>query len=142
MLKVYNIANNHHTHRTKENLKMATNRKEIKKYLLSIIDFEGYDLDPQPQSDNERVLAAYKIACQEVGYIQEREGKQAMIEYWFSGLCAIVPLPYLYCDIIPLAKKWGSLPENPTEKQESKICENWFKYLACQFCQMIDKASR
>jgi hypothetical protein len=72
----------------------------------------------------------------------QREGRQAMIEYWFSGLCSVVSLPYLYGDIIPLAVSWGSLPVEHTDKQADKICQNWFKYMACQFLQMFDKATK
>jgi hypothetical protein len=118
---------------------MSTNRKEIKEYLLSIIDFDGYELEKQPATDNEKVLAAFQIAKAEVGHIRNR---QEMIEYWFSGLCSVVSLPYLCADIIPLAVKWGSLPADYTDKQADKICQNWFHYLAAQFCQMVNKASR
>ena len=122
---------------------MATNRKQVNQFILDSISFDGYD-KPKPKTDADRILWAYQIACNEVGHIlNERDkGPQDMIEYWFSGLCSVISLPYLYADIIPLAVKWGSLPEQHTEKQAERICENWFKYMAAQFLQMVDKARK
>ena len=34
--------------------------------------------------------------------------------------------------IIELAKEWGQLPQNATEKQENKIINNWFNFIAHQ----------
>lgn len=118
---------------------MSTNRKEVKNYLVSIIDFEGYDLETTPSTDNEKILAAWKICCAEVGHIRN---EQERLEYWLSGLCSVVSLPYQYSEIIPLAVKWGSLPQNFTDKQADKICNNWFNYMACQFLQMVHASQR
>ena len=117
---------------------MATNRKAVKQYILSVIDLDGHDVTAT--TDNEKIIKAMEICRAEVGHIESREGTQAMIEHWLSGLCSVVSLPYMYCDIIPLAVEWNSLPANYTDKQAEKICENWFRYMACQFLQMVRKA--
>jgi hypothetical protein len=35
--------------------------------------------------------------------------------------------------IIELAKEWGALEENAKEKEEDRICENWFNFIANKF---------
>ena len=120
---------------------MATNRKKVKEYLLSCIDFDGYACE-ESHDPNTRILTALSICRSEIGYIEKMQGTQAMIEYWFAGLCSVVSLPFTYSEIVPLAVGWGSIPENHTELQAEKICSNWFRYLAAQFCQMIAKAER
>jgi len=41
--------------------------------------------------------------------------------------------------ILELAKKWGSLPENPIEKQEDKILNNYWAFMAFQTLKLIEK---
>ena len=119
---------------------MTTDRKAVKQFILEKIDLEGYGFTPE--TDNDKILCAYNVCLQEVGHMKDREGTQAMIEYWFSGLCSVISLPYLYADIIPLAVKWGGLPADHTDRQADKICQNWFRYMAAQFLQMVNKAQR
>ncbi len=118
---------------------MTTDRNAVKEFILDSIDLEGYDLPTQPATDNEKIMAAYNVAVSECGHIRNR---QEMVEYWFSGLCSVISLPYLYAEIIPLAVKFGSLPARHSDREAEKICSNWFRYMAAQFCQMVDKANR
>ena len=110
---------------------MKTNRTAVKKYLVELIDIDGYDMTSS--TDAEKVTAAMKICRQEAGHIRNQ---QDMIEYWFSGLCPVVSLPYLYVDILETAKKFTDFDE---ETESEKITENWFKYMAAQFCQLANK---
>jgi hypothetical protein len=118
---------------------MSTDRKQVKQFILESIDFDGYGINPA--TDNEKIVAAMNVCRDEVGHIERKEGRQVMVAHWFSSLCSVISLPYLYADIIPLAVKWGSIPANHTDAQAEKICINWWNYMAAQFCQMCDKAS-
>jgi UDP-N-acetyl-D-mannosaminuronate dehydrogenase len=112
---------------------MKTNRTAVKKYLVELIDFEGYDLEVgTPTTDAEKVRAAMTICRAEVGHIKNQ---QEMVEYWFNGLCSVVSLPYLYTDIITTARQFTDF----TEAEADKLCENWFHYMAAQFCQLANK---
>jgi hypothetical protein len=44
--------------------------------------------------------------------------------------------------IIEIAKQWGSLPADATEKQEDKILANWFNYMAAKFLQLHAKLNK
>lgn len=109
---------------------MKTNRAAVKKYLVNLIDLDGYNVTAT--TDAEKVNAAMTICRAEVGYIKNQ---QDMLEYWFSGLCSVVSLPYLYSDIITTAKQFTEF----TEDEEDKLCENWFHYMAAQFAQLANK---
>ena len=58
----------------------------------------------------------------------ERVGKQKAMSEWLSGLA--LDLEYYYSDIITTAVKMGSINENPSEKMQSKICENYWDFMA------------
>lgn len=108
-------------------------------HMLSCLDFSGYNLTPEPLTEEEKLHAAMKIARQEVGHIEIQEGITAMLEYWFSGLCSVCSLPYMNHEILEYAVKWGSLPRNYTEAQADKILENYWHYMASQFRLMIGR---
>jgi hypothetical protein len=114
-------------------LKMKTNRTAVKSYLVSLINFDGYNVTAT--TEGEKVRAAMQICRNEVGHMERRVGMQGMLEYWFSGLCSVVSLPYLYADIITTARHFSEF----TEEEEEKLCAGWFRYMAAQFAQLASK---
>jgi hypothetical protein len=40
---------------------------------------------------------------------------------------------------VQLAKKWNSLSEDATEKQEDKVISNWFNLIAFKTIQLFNK---
>ena len=42
-------------------------------------------------------------------------------------------------DILELAKKFGSIPNNATEKQEYDLLENYWRFIANKLIQLKDK---
>jgi hypothetical protein len=114
---------------------MKTNKKLYKKWLLDQISFDGYSIE-EPRTDAEKVSAAMSICRQEVGHMERRIGTQAMIEYWLSGLCSVISLPYLYADIIETAKQFTEF-DAESEKDTEKLCSNWFHYAATTLAGMV-----
>ena len=58
-----------------------------------------------------------------------------MIE-WLQGLA--LPIAFYNSDILQLAKDWGSIPHDATEKQEYKILDNYWRFMAAKILQLID----
>ena len=67
---------------------------------------------------------------------------QARIADWLMGLPGVIRINYTDYDIIELAKKWGALPDNPTDKACEKIVSNWFNYIAFKFMQLHTKLNK
>ena len=119
---------------------MKTNKKKYQAWLISQIDFDGYDI-PTPTTDAEKIKAAITICRQEVGHDERRMGTQGMIEYWLSGLCSVISLPHLYSDIIETAKQFTEFNAE-SEKDTETLCSNWFRYAAANLYMMYLKASQ
>jgi len=66
----------------------------------------------------------------------DRYGRQKSLTDWLQGLA--LPIDFYYCDIIQLAKDWGSIPHNATQKQEDKICDNYWSFMANKLGQLFD----
>lgn len=122
---------------------MKTNSKEFNKlafdYLLNAIDCEGYDLNPLPSTDREKLQHVANCFFNEVYKWQINKNVQDVLMEWFMGLPSCINIDFENYKIIEIAKKWGSLPENATERQEDKIIENWFNLIAFKLIQLWHK---
>tara|TARA_B100000809_G_scaffold152285_1_gene149624 strand:+ start:984 stop:1361 length:378 start_codon:yes stop_codon:yes gene_type:complete len=64
-----------------------------------------------------------------------KDGKIVALTAWLQGLG--LPVDYTHCDIIQLAKDWGSIPHDATAKQEDMICDNYWSFLANKVNQLF-----
>ena len=74
----------------------------------------------------------YKWRVSQVGEMS------ALIEYLMNQP-AVITLPCYYHEQIELAKKFGSIPQDATEKEEQKIIDNFFKFFANYLLQFKRK---
>lgn len=112
------------------------------KYMLDAIneDLKGnYNLETEPTTDQERVQFVLDTFKSEYGFNIPRYGLQGAFKEWLMGLPSVIHIDFENYKIIEIAKKWGSLPENPTERQEDKIIEGWFNFIAVKFFQLCLK---
>ena len=113
----------------------TTNRKNhpIFAYLESVIseEFEG--------SLPERLQQVCEAFNSEYNYPDNKRrypSLQNRFAEWLMGLPNALNVEYRNFAILELVKKWESIPENATEKQEDKIIENWFNFAAINFFQL------
>ena len=126
-------------------------RQAIQKYLLEQIDLTGYqdengnDYVMESMSDDEKIAAAKRIFESEMGWLIRRLGrnqKRKACSDWLAGLCSAVPIAFTNYDIIKLAHATGGLNENSTEKDEDRICEKYFSYMASNLVELFNKRER
>jgi hypothetical protein len=121
---------------------MTTNTKEFKalvnNYILNAIDTEAYEVQANTEAEKLQFLAdTFK---KEYGHEVKRYGNyQGTLAQWFMGLPSVFNVDFENYRIIEIAKEWGSLPANATEKQEDKIISNWFNFIAAKTMQLMSK---
>lgn len=125
-------------------MKKSVNKAEVYKYILSAIDNSCLAIDENKtfQSDADRIKYVFDSfnSCFNHKYERHRTPNlQARIADWFMGLPSAISIDFSNCDILILAKQWGSLPDNATEKQEEKIISNWFNFIAANLLQLATK---
>tara|TARA_R110000751_G_scaffold107078_1_gene203236 strand:- start:148 stop:528 length:381 start_codon:yes stop_codon:yes gene_type:complete len=106
------------------------------KYILSVIDSE--DLPSETMTNKEKVFFIMDRFVKEYCYQQnldrhDNDMTKLMAE-WLSGLA--INIPYTYCDIIKLSK---DLLETDTLKDEDKIIENYFNFMAVQIFKLANR---
>jgi len=107
------------------------------KYVIDCIDSEGYDVTTNTPEEKLKFLR--KTFRSEYGHMIDRVGEQRAFKEWIMGLPSSFNLEFNNYDILKLAKKSGSLPENATDKQEDRVLENYFNFMTAKTFQAFRK---
>jgi hypothetical protein len=101
-------------------------KKNYKNYILSTID---EDVEGNPiTSDNDKIKYIFDRFNSEYGWRVNQVGKIAAMIDWLQGLALNIEF---YNDaIINLAVKLGSIDENPSEKLQDRVIENYWNFMA------------
>jgi len=115
--------------------------KKAKLYLLEAMrsHLEGYDFTTESIAVMSSKEIADKTRCifaAEYSWHIERYGVARALVEWLQGLA--LPIDFYYEDIIDLAKSWGSLTENATEKQKDKVSDNYWSFMANKLNQLFN----
>jgi hypothetical protein len=105
--------------------------------ILENIDSDGYGVNIKTDIDKIKFLK--KTFLDEYGWAVGRMGLQSAVESWLRGLPSSLTLPFYNDEILEVAKQWGSLPINATEKQEDKILNNYWKLMAANVVKLFRK---
>jgi len=105
--------------------------------ILQNIDSSDYNVTIKTDLDKIKFLK--KTFLDEYGWAVNRMGLQNAVESWLRGLPSSLSLPFYNDEILEIAKQWGSLPINATEKQEDKILNNYWKLMAANVVKLFKK---
>jgi|WetSurMetagenome_2_1015567.scaffolds.fasta_scaffold603711_2 hypothetical protein len=109
----------------------------INQYILDAIDTEGYNVNCN--TDKEKLLFLYDTFKKECYYHLSKDGYFKSFYGWCQGLPSSFNIEFANHKIIELAKSWGSLPENATDKQIDKILENYWDFMTVKTFQLFKK---
>lgn len=115
-------------------------KAKIEKYLIDCIDSEGYD--KELLTDKEKVTFVAECFKNEYCYeqnIQRYKTVQEVLRQWLMGSPSSFNVDFENYKILEVAKTFGNLPEKLTEKEEDKIINNWFSFMANKTLQLFRK---
>lgn len=113
-------------------------KNDVYPYILNSIDSDDYNEGPMA-TDKQKLEFLYKTFRREYSHaIQQMGAHRAFIE-WMQGLPSSFHIDFENHEILKLAKKWGTLPANATERQEDKILNNWWNFLAVNTFKLFRK---
>lgn len=108
-------------------------------YIIDSIDTEGYDVTVTANTDKEKLQFVIDTFNAEQGFNIKREGQQKAFVGWLMGLPSCIHIEFVNYKIIELAKEWGSIEEDATEKEEDRIIESWFRFIYMRFVGLCRK---
>lgn len=101
-------------------------KENYKKYILDSVNNEDETLTTDKEKINyifDRFYSEYYF-----GNISLRYGKQKAMADWLAGLS--LNLPYYNSEIIELAIGMGSINDNPNDRLQNKVLENYWEFMA------------
>ena len=101
-------------------------KKNYKKYILNCIELDCEE--KELNTDQEKIKYIFERFYSEFDWNVKRIGKQKAMTEWLQGLA--LDIEYYYNDIVNLAVKMGSIDENPNEKLQAKVIENYWSFMA------------
>ena len=108
-------------------------------YLLARFTFDGYELSPEPRTDQEKVTAFFLIFRKEYcGPWNAHQSDQMKLGEYLSGLPGPLEIPFMNWEILDLARDMGGLPADASEAQEDRILTNYWRYMAAQLLKLRD----
>lgn len=119
-------------------------KKHAFNYILDSIDGDGYGVNLT--TDKQKIDFVYETFSNEYSYTIEHFKRAGISETrvfadYLAGLPSCINIEFRNYYILEMAKQWGSIPENATEKQQDKIIFNWLNYIAISFFQLRAKLS-
>ena len=97
-----------------------------KNYILGTIE-TGLNDEPLT-TDEEKIKYIFDRFNSEYGHMIARVGKLKAVSEWLQGLA--LDIEYYYDDIVKLAIKMGSIDENPSEKLQARVQDNYWNFMA------------
>lgn len=109
-------------------------------YILNCIDGEGYERSFTNDTEKLQFLADTFKAEYVCDYNLKNHGSyQSMFKNWIMGAPSSFNIVFYNWDIIKLAKDWGSLKQNATDREEQKILDNYYNFIANKTFQLMKK---
>jgi hypothetical protein len=101
-------------------------KKNYKKYILECVELDNDE--KELKTDQEKVKYIFDRFYSEFDWNVKRIGKQKAMTEWLQGLA--LNIEYWNDNIVPLSIKMGSIDENPSEKLQAKVIENYWSFMA------------
>lgn len=116
---------------------MAYDKQKLEKYIIDSISTEGYGV--KATTNKEKLQFLYNTFKSEFGHEIARKGEVNAFKDWIQGLPGSFNIEFYNNKILELAKRIGSLPANPTEKEEDKIIDNYWNFMAVNTFKLFRK---
>ena len=99
------------------------------------LDDHEYD-NAYTMTNKEVGQAGAKIFADEYQYRVDQVGPQTAAMDWLQGLA--INVEYRNHAILELAREWGSIPPDATERQEEKLLNNYWRFMAVKTLQVFN----
>lgn len=116
---------------------MTLTQAKARKYILSCIDSEPYEI--KTRGEKQKLQFLYDTFQHEMKWNIDRIGQYKAFTEWCMGLPTVFGIEFENYKIIELAKKWGTLAKDATEKQEDRILENYWNLVTVTTFQLFKK---
>jgi hypothetical protein len=120
-------------------LTMKVKISTVNAYILDCINTDDFNVNAENNKEKLQFLAnTFKSEYVYPENLKRYKTYERLMGEWIMGLPTAFSVAYSYCDILQLAKEWGAMTDNATEKEEDSIIENWFKFIGTKTIQLMN----
>jgi len=115
------------------------NYSKVYSYIMDCIEDPDTELET-PKDKIDYVFIEFNRVANYPYNLQRIPNNQARLADYLMGL----PFGFDFANyrILELAKEWGGLPENATKKQEDRILDNYWSFMALQLLQIKNNSPK
>jgi len=118
--------------------------KELNKkafdYILNAINSEDYNVEATTDKEKLQFLAdTFTSEYCFPANLKQCGSYQNVLAEWIMGLPTAFNIDFENYRIIEIAKEWGSIPADATERQEDAVIRQWFQFIAWKTLQLFKK---
>lgn len=115
-----------------------TNYKKVQEYILDSITWDGYGIK-EPTTDKEKLQFAFDTFKSEYQWNIDRIGFVKALTEYLQGLPGTFSIAFYNDEILDLAKEWGGLKESASEREEQRILNNYWNFMAVNIIKLWNK---
>lgn len=121
-------------------MKTSELNSKVFPYIINCIDESGYGLELTTNAEKLQFVAdCFKREYLFPDNLKRYGSYQKVFENWLMGLPSSFNVDFENYKIIEIAKNWGSIPKDADDRQEDKILDNWFNFIASKTFQLMRK---
>jgi hypothetical protein len=112
----------------------------INQYILDAINTENYEVVANTDKEKLQFLAdTFKKEYVFPDNLKRYGSYQNVMREWIMGLPSAFNIDFENYRIIQIAKEWNMLDDNATERQEDKLIDGWFNFIAYKTMCLLNK---
>lgn len=115
---------------------------QFQQLILSSFCFDGYDLDTEPKTDQQKTVEAAKILRKELGWMSDQGyTDEEICLYWLQGLASACTILFMNSDILAWWEEQTG-EKLKASKYEDRALEKYWPKVANCLAIMINRAER
>ena len=111
----------------------------VQAYLYSCMNFDGYDLEKEPETNEQRLKAFYDIFKSEYGFMIDRVGQRLALKEYLMGLPSCLTIKFYNGEIYNWLVEIGAATGLENEDRICKLIENYWNVIPAKLSSMINK---
>jgi len=111
----------------------------VQAYLINNMDFDGYELEKEPTTNNEKLKAFYDIFISEYGFMVDRMGQRMALREYLMGLPSCLTVKFYNGDIYEWLCIIGAASGKENDNRIHELIENYWNVLPAKLSSMLNK---
>ena len=112
----------------------------VQAYLINNMDFDGYELEKEPTTNNEKLKAFYDIFISEYGFMVDRMGQRMALREYLQGLPSCLTVKFYNGDIYNWLVEIGAATGTENDDRVHALVNNYWNVIPAKLSSMLNNS--